>query len=316
MVWDRLNGKAALICGSVAYDTILQFPDRFKSHILPDKIHVLNVSFLVPDMRREFGGCAANIAYSLRLLGDRGVPMATAGDDFAPYLERLIAQGIPVDHIKVVDGTFTAQAFITTDLDDNQITAFHPGAMQQAHLNTVADAGLGVALGIVAPDGRQAMIEHAAQFAAAKIPFMFDPGQGMPMFGGEELKTFIRQARWVAVNDYEWGLLQQKTGLTVSDITAQVEALVVTRGAEGSVIYTKTKTVTVPCATPRAIVDPTGCGDAYRAGLIHGLLKGLDWETTGRVASLMGAIKIESRGPQNHSFTLPEFERRYRDNFG
>jgi len=160
------------------------------------------------------------------------------------------------------------------------------------------------------------MIEHAAQFAAAKIPFMFDPGQGMPMFGGEELKTFIRQARWVAVNDYEWGLLQQKTGLTVSDITAQVEALVVTRGAEGSVIYTKTKTVTVPCATPRAIVDPTGCGDAYRAGLIHGLLKGLDWETTGRVASLMGAIKIESRGPQNHSFTLPEFERRYRDNFG
>jgi len=316
MVPDRSSGKAALICGSVAYDTILKFPDRFKSHILPDKIHILNVSFLVPDMRREFGGCAANIAYNLKLLGDVGVPMATAGHDFTPYRERLVAQGIPVDHIKVVDGTFTAQAFITTDLDDNQITAFHPGAMQQAHLNTVADAGPGFALGIVAPDGRQSMIEHAAQFAAAKIPFMFDPGQGMPMFGGDELKTFIRQARWVAVNDYEWGLLQQKTGLTVSDITAQVEALVVTMGAEGSVIYTKAKTVTVPCATPRAIVDPTGCGDAYRAGLIHGLLQGLDWETTGRIASLMGAIKIESRGPQNHSFTLPEFERRYRDNFG
>jgi adenosine kinase len=313
---DRSSGKAALICGSVAYDTILQFPDRFKSHILPDKIHILNVSFLVPEMRREFGGCAANIAYSLKLLGDRGVPMATAGHDFAPYRERLAAQGIAVEHIKVVDGTFTAQAFITTDLDDNQITAFHPGAMQHAHLNQVSDAGSDIALGIVAPDGRQAMIDHAAQFAAAKIPFIFDPGQGMPMFGAEDLKTFIAQARWVAVNDYEWGLLQQKTGLTVSDITAQVEALVVTQGAEGSIIYTQGRTLTVPCAKPKAVVDPTGCGDAYRAGLIHGLLRGLDWETTGRIASLMGAIKIESRGPQNHSFSAAEFDRRYRDNFG
>jgi adenosine kinase len=316
MVLDRPDGKTALICGSVAYDTILQFQDRFKSHILPDKIHILNVSFLVPDMRREYGGCAANIAYSLKLLGDRGVPMATAGDDFAPYAQRMVAQGIAVDHIRVVDGTFTAQAFITTDLDDNQITAFHPGAMQHAHLNQVSDAGSGITLGIVAPDGRQAMIEHAAQFAAAKIPFIFDPGQGLPMFGAEDLKTFIRQARWVAVNDYEWGLLQQKTGFTVSDITAQVEALVVTRGAEGSVIYTKGETLAIPCATPKAVVDPTGCGDAYRAGLIHGLLHGLDWLATGRVASLMGAIKIESRGPQNHSMTRAEFDRRYRDNFG
>jgi adenosine kinase len=316
MAQDRLADKAALICGSVAYDTILQFPDRFKSHILPDKIHILNVSFLVPDMRREFGGCAANIAYSLKLLGDVGLPMATAGHDFAPYRVRMQAQGIAVDLIKEVEGTFTAQAFITTDLDDNQITAFHPGAMQHAHLNRVSDAGSGVALGIVAPDGRQAMLEHAAQFAAAKIPFIFDPGQGMPMFGAEDLKTFIAQARWVAVNDYEWGLLQQKTGFTVSDVTAQVEALVVTRGAEGSVIYTQGRELTVPCAKPRTIVDPTGCGDAYRAGLIHGLLRGLDWDTTGRVASLMGAIKIESRGPQNHSFTQAEFERRYQDNFG
>jgi adenosine kinase len=316
MAQDRLADKAALICGSVAYDTILQFPDRFKSHILPDKIHILNVSFLVPDMRREFGGCAANIAYSLKLLGDVGLPMATAGHDFAPYRERMQAQGIAVDLIKEVPDTFTAQAFITTDLDDNQITAFHPGAMQHAHLNRVSDAGPRVTLGIVAPDGRQAMIEHAAQFAAAKIPFMFDPGQGMPMFGAEDLKTFIGQARWVAVNDYEWGLLQQKTGFTVSDVTAQVEALVVTRGAEGSLIYTQGRTLTVPCAKPRAIVDPTGCGDAYRAGLIHGLLRGLDWDTTGRVASLMGAIKIESRGPQSHSFTQAEFERRYRENFG
>jgi adenosine kinase len=316
MVQARSSGKAALICGSVAYDTILQFPDRFKSHILPDKIHILNVSFLVPDMRREFGGCAANIAYSLKLLGDRGVPMATAGHDFAPYRERMVAQGIAVDHIRGVDGTFTAQAYITTDLDDNQITAFHPGAMQHAHLNKVSEAGADIALGIVAPDGRQAMIEHAAQFAAAKIPFIFDPGQGLPMFGAEELKTFIGQARWVAVNDYEWGMLQQKTGLTVADITARVEALVVTRGAEGSVIYTAGGTIAVPCARPEAVVDPTGCGDAYRAGLIHGLLGGLDWETTGRVASLMGAIKIESRGPQNHSFTRAQFDRRYRDNFG
>ncbi len=316
MAQETGTGKAALICGSVAYDTILQFPDRFKSHILPDKIHILNVSFLVPDMRREFGGCAANIAYGLNLLGDRGVPMATAGDDFGPYGARMAAQGIPVEHIKVVDGTFTAQAFITTDLDDNQITAFHPGAMQHAHLNRVTDAGPGVALGIVAPDGRQAMIEHAAQFAAAKIPFLFDPGQGMPMFGGEELKTFIGQARWVAVNDYEWGLLQQKTGLSVEEITGQVEALVVTLGSEGSVIYTQGRTFTVPAARPEAVVDPTGCGDAYRAGLIHGLLHGLDWETTGRVASLMGAIKIESRGPQNHRFTRAQFDRRYQENFG
>src|SRR5580698_9866187 len=307
---------AALICGSVAYDTILLFPDRFKAHILPDKLHTLNVSFLVPDMRREFGGCAANIAYGLSLLGDRGIAMATAGHDFAPYRDRMVSQGLSVEHIKVIDGTFTAQAFITTDLDNNQITAFHPGAMQHAHLNKVSYAGAGIALGIVAPDGRQAMIEHAEQFAAAKIPFIFDPGQGMPMFGAQELKTFIRQARWVAVNDYEWGLLQQKTGFSVSDITAQVAALVVTRGAEGSVIYTKGGALTVPCAKPNGVVDPTGCGDAYRAGLIHGLLHGLDWETTGRVASLMGAIKIESRGPQNHRFSRAEFERRYLDNFG
>src|SRR6202041_322089 len=316
MAQNKLTETAALICGSVAYDTILIFPDRFKAHILPDKIHILNVAFLVPEMRREFGGCAANIAYSLRLLGDRALPMAAAGHDFGPYRERLSAQGIPLAHITVVDSAFTAQAFITTDLDDNQITAFHPGAMQHAHVNKVSDVTEDIAVGIVAPDGRQAMIENAGQFAAAKIPFIFDPGQGLPMFGAEDLKTFIRQARWVAVNDYEWGLLQQKTGFTVSDITAQVEALVVTRGAEGSVIYTKGETLTIPCATPKTVVDPTGCGDAYRAGLIHGLLHGLDWLATGRVASLMGAIKIESRAPQNHSRTRAEFDRRYRDNFG
>jgi adenosine kinase len=312
------KGKTALICGSVAYDTILVFPDRFKAHILADKLHVLNVSFLVPDMRREFGGCAANIAYGLHLLGDEGICMATAGQDFAPYRERMVSQGIRVDHIKVVDGTFTAQAFITTDLDDNQITAFHPGAMQYAHINKVADVAAepGVAVGIVAPDGRQAMIEHAAQFKAAGIPFIFDPGQGLPMFGAEELAVFLDQATWVTVNDYEWSLLQQKTGQTAADVVAKVDALIVTLGAEGSVIHTPERTVTVPAVRPKAVVDPTGCGDAYRAGLIHGLLNGLDWETTGRMASLMGSMKIESRGPQNHKFTRSEFDRRYHDNFG
>jgi len=321
MVNETGGRKAALICGSVAYDTILVFPDRFKAHILPDKLHILNVAFLVPEMRREFGGCAANIAYGLKLLGDEGVAMATAGHDFEPYRRRMVANGLNVDYIKMVDGTFTAQAFITTDLDDNQITAFHPGAMQYAHINKIADAtassaASGISLGIIAPDGRQAMIEHAAQFKAAKIPFIFDPGQGLPMFGATELEEFIDKATWVTVNDYEWELMQQKTGMTVADVVAKVDALIVTRGSEGSMIYTEARTFTVPSVKPRTIVDPTGCGDAYRAGLIHGLLRGLAWETTGRVASLMGSIKIESRGPQNHEFTKAEFEQRYQDNFG
>src|SRR5271166_1361458 len=227
MVQDRRGGKAALICGSVAYDTILVFPDRFKAHILPDKIHILNVAFLVPEMRREFGGCAANIAYSLSLLGDFALPMAAAGDDFGPYRERLESLGISVEHVKVVEGSFTAQAFITTDLDDNQITAFHPGAMQHAHVNKVSDVAADIGVGIVAPDGRQAMIEHAEQFAAANIPFIFDPGQGLPMFGADELKVFLHQASWVAVNDYEWSMLQEKTGFTIADLMERVDALIV-----------------------------------------------------------------------------------------
>jgi adenosine kinase len=316
MVQEVRGGKAALICGSVAYDTILVFPDQFKSHILPDKIHILNVAFLVPEMRREYGGCAANIAYGLTLLGDRALPMATVGHDFGPYRERMVSLGLSLEHIKVIDEAFTAQAFITTDLDDNQITAFHPGAMQYAHLNKVSDVRAKVGLGIVAPDGRQAMIDHAEQFAAAGIPFIFDPGQGLPMFTGTELEHFIERAAWMAVNDYEWGLVHQKTGLTQAQITDKVKALIVTRGAEGSVVYTKERTWTIPCVKPKAVVDPTGCGDAYRAGLIHGLLHGLDWETTGRLASLMGAIKIETRGPQNHQFTRPELLRRYSESFG
>ena len=285
------------------------FDDRFSKHILPDQIHILNVSFLVPRLRREFGGCAGNIAYNLKLLGDAGYAMATVGHDFGPYAEWMREKGVPADYIKVIESEHTAQAFITTDLDNNQITAFHPGAMQQSHLNRIADAK-DIALGIVAPDGRDGMIQHAEQFAAAGIPFIFDPGQGLPMYDGKDLARFVEQATWVTVNDYEWQLMQQKTGWTERDVTQRVEALIVTRGAQGSVIHTKDGAINIPTAKVQAVVDPTGCGDAYRAGLIHGLLHGLDWPTTGKIASLMGAIKIESLGTQNHTFTSAEFQQR------
>jgi adenosine kinase len=308
-------GKSALICGSMAWDTIMVFEDRFSNHILPDKIHRLNVSFLVPGLRREFGGCAGNIAYNLKLLGDTGYPMATVGRDFGPYREWLSKNGVPADHIEVFESEHTAQAFITTDLDGNQITAFHPGAMQQSHANKVSDAK-DIGIGIVAPDGRDGMIQHAEQFAAANIPFIFDPGQGLPMFGGDDIKRFVDQATWVAVNDYEWELVQQKTGWTARDVIERVKALIVTRGAQGSVIYTPEGEVQIPCAKAKAVVDPTGCGDAYRAGLLHGLLHRLDWKTTGRIASLLGAIKIESLGTQNHRFTKAELETRLKESFG
>jgi adenosine kinase len=311
----KLKSSRALICGSMAYDTIMVFRDRFRAHILPEKLHILNVSFLVPEMRREFGGCAGNIAFNLRLLGDDAQPMATVGHDFAPYADWLTRHGVPTRHLKVLEQEFTAQAFITTDLDDNQITAFHPGAMQQAHQNRIADAD-GIGIGIVAPDGRTAMIEHARDFAAAGIPFVFDPGQGLPMFGGEELKLFIEQASWVVVNDYEWSLLAERTGYTAADVARRVDALVITRGADGSEIHTPAGSIEIPAVRARSVVDPTGCGDAYRAGLLHGLVRGLDWAITGRIGSLIGAIKIESRGPQNHRFTLPEFVARFHGEFG
>ncbi len=307
--------RKALICGSVAFDSIMRFEGRFRDHILPEQIHILNVSFLVPQLRREFGGCAGNIAYNMRLLGDVGAPMATVGRDFDPYRQWLEDVGIPLDHVRVVEEELTAQAFITTDLDDNQITAFHPGAMQLAHLNEVSAAS-GAAIGVVAPDGRTGMIEHAAQFAAAGIPFLFDPGQGLPMFSGEDLARFIEQATWVAVNDYEWRLLEQKTGWNERQVSERVAALIVTRGAQGSVIHTREGSIEIPCAKARAVIDPTGCGDAYRAGLLHGLLHGLDWETTGRIAAVMGAIKIESRGTQNHSLSRAAIADRLSESFG
>ncbi len=305
---------AALICGSFAFDNIMVFQDRFKHHILPDKIHILNVSFLVPKLRREFGGCAGNIAYNLKLLGGQPLPMGTVGSDFAPYAEWMDRHHIERKHVRTVVDSLTAQAFITTDLDDNQITAFHPGAMEHSHLNKVADAA-GASIGIIAPDGRDGMLEHAHQCRGAGIPFIFDPGQGMPMFNGEELKHFIMDATWVTVNDYESQLMQERTGWTPAEIAQHVEALIVTRGGEGSTIHRRQGTLEIPAAKPKQLVDPTGCGDAYRAGLLYGLMHKLDWYVTGRIASLMGAIKIEHAGTQNHRFTRTEFEQRYANEF-
>ncbi|WP_353572417.1 carbohydrate kinase family protein [Candidatus Albibeggiatoa sp. nov. BB20] len=306
---------SALICGSIAYDTIMLFSDKFKHHILPEKVHILNVSFMVPDMRREFGGCAGNIAYNLKLLGGEPLLMATVGSDFTPYADWMDQCGISRDYIKTIDKSYTAQAFITTDMDDNQITAFHPGAMMQAHENKVADAK-GVKIGIVSPDGRDGMIQHAEQFVEAGVPFIFDPGQGMPMFDGDDLKRFIEQASYVVVNDYEWQLMQERTKYTPQEVAEKVTALIVTQGGEGSTIYTKDQTYHVPCAKTEKLADPTGCGDAYRAGLLYGLTNNLDWEVTGRIASLLGALKIEQPGTQNHSFTLDEFKQRYQQSFG
>ncbi len=305
----------ALICGSVAFDTVMVFPGRFRDHILPDRIHLLNVSFLVPSMRRNFGGCAGNIAYNLKLLGGEGTIMATVGHDFAPYAVWLEQHGIANHHVRVIETEFSAQAYITTDLDDNQITAFHPGAMNHSHVNRVADAA-GVKLGIVSPDGRQGMLDHAAQFVAAGIPFIFDPGQGLPMFNGEELRALIEQATYVAVNDYEASLLTERTGWDAPTIAAKVKALIVTRGASGSWIYADGTRLEIPVASAARLADPTGCGDAYRAGLLYGLQRGMDWASTGRIASLAGAIKMEHHGTQHHTYTMTEFAARYRAAFG
>jgi adenosine kinase len=306
---------SALICGSMAYDTIMVFPEPFKNHILPDKIHILNVCFQVPQLRREFGGTAGNIAYNLKLLGGEALPMGTVGTDFGPYAEWMDKQGISRQYLKEVAGAYTAQAFITTDVEDNQITAFHPGAMDQAHQQAVPKDE-GVSIGILAPDGRDAMLQHAEQFHEAGIPFIFDPGQGMPLFDGKELLRFIELARWVTVNDYESQVLERKTGLKANEIAEKVEALIVTWGAKGAVIYTEGGRVDVPPVRPAAVVDPTGCGDAFRAGILYGLMNVLDWETTGQIASLMGSIKIAQRGTQNHKFTRAAFDAQYEVAFG
>jgi adenosine kinase len=303
-----------LICGSLAFDNIMVFPDRFKNHILPEQIHILNVAFLVPEMRREFGGCAGNIAYNLMLLGGDATIMATVGDDALPYLNRLDKLGLTRAHVREVPGSFTAQAFITTDLDDNQITAFHPGAMSFSHLNKVEKAN--AKLGIVAPDGRDGMLQHARDFAAAGVPFIFDPGQGLPMFSGDDLMDFLQLANYACFNDYEAMLACDRTGRSLEQLAGEVKALIVTRGGEGSDIYADGTVHHIPCAPADDIIDPTGCGDAYRAGLLHGIANGWDWPRTGRLAAIMGAIKIAHRGGQNHQPSQEEIARRYEQAFG
>ncbi len=303
---------AALICGSLAFDTVMVYPGRFRDQILPDKIHMLNVSFLVPTLRRYFGGCAGNIAYNLRLLETVGHAMGAVGHDFGPYRQWMLENGMSLAYVKVIENEFTAQAYITTDLDANQLTAFHPGAMDHSwRLDVPVDAG--ITIGVLAPDGREGMITHARQFAGAGIPFVFDPGQAMTLFGGPELATFVDQAAWITVNDYEGQLLQERTGLSVAELAGRVKAYIVTRGAEGSVIHAGGKRHEIPAVRATQVVDPTGCGDAYRAGLIYGLMRGIDWETTGRIASLIGAIKIATVGTQHHRFTLDEFRERFHD---
>jgi adenosine kinase len=306
---------SALICGSLAYDTIMVFPDRFKEHILPDKVHILNVSFLVPEMRREFGGVAGNIAYNLKLLGGDPFPMATVGDDFGPYQQHLDRMGISTRYVRHMQGEYTPQAFITTDIDDNQITAFHPGAMRHSYLNRVADTE-GIKIGIVAPDSKAAMIQHSRDFVAAGIPHIFDPGQAMTLFNGEELAQFIREAEYLVVNDYEFQLLKERTGLDGTAIAGQVEAMIVTRGAEGSVLRTRDGLTEIGAAEPDAVLDPTGCGDAFRAGLIHGLLNDLDLVTCCRIGSVLGAIKVARKGPQNHRPSFDEIQQRFLDAYG
>lgn len=305
---------SALICGSMAYDTIMVFHDKFKNHILPDKVHMLNVSFLVPHLRREYGGCAGNIAYNLKLLGEEPLIMATVGHDFEPYADWLSQCGISQEFIKILDDHYTGQAYITTDEDDNQITAFHPGAMNYSHLNSVPE-NAGINIGIVSPDGKLGMQEHARQFAAQNIPFIFDPGQGMPMFDGDELMELMTLARYATFNDYESELMMERTGLSLEQLAENVDALIITLGGKGSVIYSQGKKIDIPAAQAKAIKDPTGCGDAFRAGLLYGLMNDYDWPTTGRIASLLGAIKIEHEGTQNHQFLLDDFKRRYQENF-
>lgn len=304
-----------LICGSLARDTIMVFPDRFSRHILPDQTRVLSVSFQIGEMRQEWGGCAGNIAYNLKAIGGEPVVMATVGDDGTVYEQRLDSLGIARDGLRIVPGTFTAQAYIITDLDDNQITAFHPGAMNRSELNDVRDVG-GIALGIVAPDGKEGMQSHVRGFAAAGIPFIFDPGQGLPLFSGDELLSMIDAADYVAVNDYEARLLCERTGVALTDIAARLQALIVTLGADGSQIYSDGEVITVPAVRPTALVDPTGCGDAYRAGLLYGIAHGWDWMRTGRLAALLGAVKIASRGGQNHSLDREQLAALHEKHFG
>jgi adenosine kinase len=304
-----------LVTGSIAYDTIMVFPDRFRNHLLPDQLHILNVCFLTPEMRREYGGTAGNIAFNLRLLGEDPLVMATVGEDIDAYLTRFVKLGIGTGHLKRIPGQFTAQGFITTDLDNNQITNFHPGAMNYAHENHVTRS-LGARLAIIGPDGKQGMQQHARECAEQGVPFLFDPGQGLPMFSGDELGELLRLADYVALNDYEGKLLEEKTGRKLLDIARDVKALVYTQGSRGSIIFAGGQRHDIPCVQAESVVDPTGCGDAYRAGLLYGISHSWDWPSTGKLGSVMGAIKIAHRGGQNHALPEEEIQARFKRAFG
>ncbi|MEO6973322.1 MAG: carbohydrate kinase family protein [Rhodoferax sp.] len=298
---------ATIICGSLAFDTIMTFEGRFAEQILPDQLHILNVSFLVPALRRDFGGCAGNIAYSLKLLGGDPLPMAALGSDGGDYIARLHRLGIDTEFVREISDTYTAQCFITTDLANNQITAFHPGAMQLAHLTKIAPRS-DIGLGIISPDGRDAMLQHAEQFKAAGIPFVFDPGQGLPMFDGKELAHFVELATWVTVNDYEGKMLSDRTGWSNAEISHHVQGLIVTLGAEGSEVWIRGEKTLVPAVKATAVVDPTGCGDAYRGALLYGLERGWSLARCAELGSRIGAIKIAQRGPQNYTLDMSEIE--------
>jgi adenosine kinase len=296
---------ASIICGSLAFDTIMNFEGRFSQQIMPDQLHILNVSFLVPSLRRDFGGCAGNIAYSLQLLGGTALPMATIGQDGGVYLERLAKLGISSEFVRMIDDTYTAQAMIITDIDNNQINGFHPGAMEQAWQNRIA-ARDDIRLGIIAPDGRDAMVQHAEQFAAADIPFVFDPGQQLPRFDGAELRKFVELSTWVTVNDYEGKMLSDRTGWDNAEISRHVQGLIVTLGAEGSEVWVDGQMTHVPAIKASAVVDPTGCGDAYRGGLLYGLENGWSLERCAALGNHLGSVKIAQRGPQNYRFSLAD----------
>lgn len=298
-----------LICGSMAYDSIMVFNDYFKNHILPDQIHKLSVAFYVPELKRNFGGTAGNIAYNLSLLNTSALIMATVGEDFQTYVERLSKHEINQDYIKIIPDTLTAQAYITTDLDDNQITAFHPGAMTQSHKNSINTITENIDLAIIAPDGKDGMIQHASECIKKNIPFLFDPGQGLPMFDKDELMLFIDQAKYIALNDYELQLILDKTKITLKELSDSVDALIVTKGSQGSVIHSQNEIINIDAIPVNTPVDPTGCGDAFRAGLIYGIVNNFNWEKSGRLASVMGAIKINHKGGQNHTAQISDIEK-------
>jgi adenosine kinase len=307
---------SVLICGSLAYDNIMVFPERFKDHILPDKTHMINVAFLVPELHRNFGGTAGNIAYNLRKLGGDPLPMATVGPDFDDYARHLDRLDVNQDYVRVLGDHWTAQAYITTDLDDNQITAFHPGAMNEAHCQPVPE-DREIALGIVSPDGRQAMLEHSEQFRSLGIPHVFDPGQGLPLFDGDELRAMVANAEWLAVNSYEWEMLKSKTGWTRSEVAAELDGgLIITHGGDGSELWTPDGRSDIAAVPPSKIVDPTGCGDAYRAGLLYGLERGWAAADACRLGSVLGALKIAESGPQNHDFTIEQVAEQFERAFG